>query len=152
MEAAMSRMSTRSSRHPAEDEGLNEMIYDPNVPLPQLPAEYEVATPKLESRQEEEEEKFEEVDPEKDYTLGLGVYFQDLSIVDEEMKREQEAEEEAEKLRQAEELAKASALELPESRPATRDENNSRPGTKQGAPQLSLLEVPLPDHRPARAG
>ncbi|KAF3924911.1 hypothetical protein ABW21_db0207330 [Orbilia brochopaga] len=79
-----------------------------------------------------EEEEVEVKVPEKpsEFTLGLGVSFEDLSIVDEELQYEEEAEEQ--RIRQ-EDLLSAAALELPISRPSTKD------GPR---PQLSLLEVP----------
>ncbi|KAK6333993.1 hypothetical protein TWF696_002504 [Orbilia brochopaga] len=155
MEAVMARMSTRSSRHPAEDEGLNEMAFDPSFPIPEVPCETNVSTPRQqypepeeESKEEDEEEKEKEavevkvqVPQPTEFALGLGVSFEDLAIVDEELQYEEEAEEQ--RIRQ-EDLLSAAALELPSSRPSTKD--GSRP-------QLSLLEVPTAaDARTGRQG
>ncbi|KAJ6263362.1 hypothetical protein Dda_1925 [Drechslerella dactyloides] len=133
MEAAMARMSMRSSRHPAEDEGLNEMAFDPSFPVPEVPCETNVSTPRQqypEPTSEEQREEGAKHDKNAEFTLGLGVSFEDLSIVDEELRFEDESEEL--RVRQ-EDLLSAAALELPTSRPSTKD--GSRP-------QLSLLEVP----------
>ncbi|KAF3906246.1 hypothetical protein ABW20_dc0102255 [Dactylellina cionopaga] len=171
IDAAMARMSMRSSRHPAENEGLNEMMADLNIPIPEIPSDIDVSTPKqqypeslyeeyaveqqemqpeaepVQEPEEEEEEEEEEVEagPNADCRFGLDISFDDLDIVDEEMKLEEEAE--VERIRQ-EELAKAAALILPESRPGTKD---GRPGTRPGLPQLSLLEVPPVEHGIHRA-
>ncbi|KAF3933975.1 hypothetical protein ABW19_dt0208515 [Dactylella cylindrospora] len=151
MEAEMDRMSMRSSRHPAEDEGLNEMSFDYSIPMPEIPAEYDISTPKqayAQSLNEEQVEEEEELDPEAEYTLGVGVSFEELDLVNEELKLEYEAEDEAERLRQME-AAKTLTLEIPGSRPGTQD--GSRPGTKDGLPQLSLLEVPPPNYGAGKA-
>ncbi|KAK6543993.1 hypothetical protein TWF694_000708 [Orbilia ellipsospora] len=164
MEAAMSRISMRSSRHPAEYEGLNEMGDFDVSTMPEIQIEVDISTPKQqypESIYEEEEEEEEqpiqkqetqeqtvEIEEEEaedidDAPLGYDISFEDLDIVDEEMKFEEEAE--VERIRQ-EELLKAAALILPESRPGTNDGKTglfSRPGL----PQLSLLAVPSGDSR-----
>ncbi|KAK6519552.1 hypothetical protein TWF281_003378 [Arthrobotrys megalospora] len=168
MEAAMMRMSMRSSRHPAEYEGLNEMRASMAIPeVPEIP-DIEILTPKqhytvpLREEPEPEPEPEEEVsfvsavsalteeeeeeDPYADCPLGYEIFFGDLSVVDDEMKFQQEVEDA--RIRQ-EELEKAAALLLPDSRPVTKD--GSRPGSRPGLPQLSLLEVPPNDHRSGRA-
>ncbi|EWC46335.1 hypothetical protein DRE_04506 [Drechslerella stenobrocha 248] len=150
LETAMARMSTRSSRHPAEYEGLNEMAFDLSIPMPDIP-EVEVSTPKQQYAELEPQEQKKEAkgvqdqtrpNPHADLFLGLGVYFEDLSIVDEELRLEEEAE-----LRRAMEdsLLKAAALELPGSRPSTKD------GYRTELPQLSLLGVPSPSHHAGKA-
>ncbi|KAK6348441.1 hypothetical protein TWF718_006235 [Orbilia javanica] len=171
MEAAMMRMSMRSSRHPAEYEGLNEMRASMPIPeLPELPS-IEILTPKqhytVPLREEpepepepeeevsfvsavsaltEEEQEEEEDNLYADCPLGYEIFFGDLSVVDEEMKFQQELEDA--RVRE-EELQKAAALLLPESRPGTND--GSRSGGRPGLPQLSLLEVPPIETRPGRA-
>ncbi|KAK6501784.1 hypothetical protein TWF481_009609 [Arthrobotrys musiformis] len=169
MEAAMMRMSMRSSRHPAEYEGLNEMRASLAIPeVPQIP-DIEILTPKQhytvplreepepEPEPEEEvsfvsavsaltEEEEEEEDPHADCPLGYEIFFDDLAVVDAEMKFQQEVEDA--RIRE-EELERAAALLLPDSRPNTKD--GSRPGSRPGLPQLSLLEVPPVEYRQGRA-
>ncbi|KAF3158627.1 hypothetical protein TWF751_001349 [Orbilia oligospora] len=169
MEAAMTRMSTRSSRHPAEYEGLNEMRASMPIPeVPQIP-DIEILTPKQHYTVPLREEPEPEPEPEEevsfvsavsalteeeeeveilhvDCPLGYEIFFDDLAVVDDEMKFQQELEDA--RIRE-EELEKAAALLLPDSRPVTKD--GSRPGSRPGLPQLSLLEVPPVETRAGRA-
>lgn len=164
MEATMMRVSMRSSRHPAEYEGLNEMQASmPILEVPKIP-DIEILTPKqhytvpLREEPEPEPEPEEEVsfvsavsalteeeeeeDLYADCPLGYEIFFNDLAVVDDEMKFQQEAEDA--RIRE-EELERAAALLLPDSRPVTKD------GSRPGLPQLSLLEVPPIETRPGRA-